>query len=257
MLLVACVFLIGNVLGWARCPGLRYPLVRWEIENAKLGLMGFVKYVPIDDFTENSRGNGSIENSIPRFNIHDFAKATCVGSTFAGEDVVLRRLTHVLIVHSELDHVPINRSFDLKPSGSPFDMQSWRWAEILEMNQPERRAPNIRQIYGGLNASVPPNPCPLAFFEIVRIQRVSIACRGPLSSVNKKGINSNDEHNSFKPNLPHWCFVGLAMASLFTSFWGWYNLRNERRIGWGILTSTLGLIGWVAFVSRWLHIPLL
>jgi hypothetical protein len=48
--------------------------------------------------------------------------------------------------------------------------------------------------------------------------------------------------------------IGTATIAWVLMFWGWYNLRTERRINWGMTTFLSGIVLWWYSINGWLSL---
>jgi hypothetical protein len=76
-----------------------------------------------------------------------------------------------------------------------------------------------------------------------------------LAVINPGNDNGERDRPNFKHNFPKWCWIGMAIGAFILMCHGWWNLRNEIRIGYGFCSFCLGIGIWIYTVGRWiLHI---
>jgi hypothetical protein len=66
--------------------------------------------------------------------------------------------------------------------------------------------------------------------------------------------NNDADHNrrAFEDYFPDWRIVGFAVGGILLIFWGWFNLRTERRLGAGFWAFVSGCILWTYGAKGWL-----
>jgi hypothetical protein len=79
-----------------------------------------------------------------------------------------------------------------------------------------------------------------------------IAHSTQLSSCNDGIINSSKNGSEFYQVFPPWRLIWSAMFSIGISFWGWWNIRNNRRVMCGFASFVFGLFLWGYSINSWL-----
>jgi hypothetical protein len=65
------------------------------------------------------------------------------------------------------------------------------------------------------------------------------------ASVEKDSANSDE----LRDRLPPWCVDGAMVFGFLLGWWGWHNLRNDRRLLWGTFAFISGMIVLVWAIS--------
>jgi hypothetical protein len=74
----------------------------------------------------------------------------------------------------------------------------------------------------------------------------------PLVAANDGIGNNRADPNHFSSSFPPWrCWIP-AFFGFIVGWWGWHNIRNDRRLFWGTCSFILGLILWGYGFSQYL-----
>lgn len=65
---------------------------------------------------------------------------------------------------------------------------------------------------------------------------------------------SNRNSNYFKNDLRYWRLIWSAVIGLALIFWGWYHVRRERRLNWGLAAFLFGIVFWGYTINSWLSL---
>jgi hypothetical protein len=65
-----------------------------------------------------------------------------------------------------------------------------------------------------------------------------------LSVINYRNSDPYSDRSAFKNNFPKWRWIGVAVISFGFMCYGWWHLRNNRRIGWGFCWWFIGIALW-------------
>jgi hypothetical protein len=73
-------------------------------------------------------------------------------------------------------------------------------------------------------------------------------------SVGFNGVpDDGSNSNQFRERFPPWRMYINSLLGFFVGWWGWHNLRNDRRLFWGTLCFIFGIIIWSYAVYKFLE----
>src|SRR5579872_648120 len=72
-----------------------------------------------------------------------------------------------------------------------------------------------------------------------------------LTAIYASDIKPKENRSRLKNHFPQWCLIGLAVCSFSASLYGWWHIRNQVRVGWGLCWWCSGVVLWVYTVNVW------
>lgn len=228
----------------------------WRIvDSAERVEVGLLKDVKIERFPPKDKRSYSSVNLADLFCGGDHGAPTVIWKFLPIEHCELRsvRLQDRQAVYVSLDQAEVAVCRLNVTPHVPSQMQGSGHPVIMEPKTPLNRKTRLEGLDGGFYG-VDSDPSPLAHLKVSGVDLISSHRSVPLATVNNHGIYTDTESHQLDRRLPKWCLIWLAGLAFGVALWGWYNLRNERRITMGFWAFILGKFGWGFALSGILHV---